>query len=1262
MAATLRPDLQIKLGLDKLGLDKGLKGARSDLDGLEKTATKATGTFGKLKGALGSVFGKAAGFASGILLANTIYKITGAIGGLVNASLDFNEQMANVNSVALLGTKGIAKLSDSLLQIAEDPRIQDMPAQLAAGLYTIVSSGYSAADAMLILKAAAISATAGMSTTAVASDLLVSTLGAYGKTAKDATFVSNQLFEIVNVSKYTFDQLAQSLASVTPIASKLGLGIDQIGAAMAAMGRQGVDADTATVELNGILTGLLKPTDAMTAALSAAGYASGEALIKTEGLAGALKFLEAATGGSAAKAAELFGDIRALRGIEFLTGKGAEYYATALDAMGHAQDGAGATAKALAKQMQSARFQLRLLHKNVVLFFTEGIGGKFTKAIAKAVSLVNHLFDSFFRARRRGLGFVAALFTGIRSAILKALGRDTYAKIKPFIDGIEKGFKLIGAVIGWVVRHIGTIIKAWLVFTAVVSGVAIPLLILYAVFKKVIGAVSDAVGMFKKLKEAGFTTVFALQGAFAKLLHAFGLDKLIGPMRSFVAWVAKVVGIGKALLTYLYAVATGTKPFSNALLALPKPLRMLAYVLGRIVKTVRVFFKTWKDEGFFAALKKMSNQMKALGQALGWLVYQITGSAKARAFIEKLFDEIGDAFRHLVYLIDDLVHGRWAKAWKDLGKLAGDGKKILKDAMTGLWAVITAAWNAIDWGKVGDAIWGGLQTAWDWAVITAVPWVAEKLWDLVTTAWGAIDWNAVGDTIWTGTQTAFGFVGQAGDWLLGKGEELIGYVWDAIDWDAVGGTIWTGLQTAFTFGKDAASWLAGKGAELIGYLWNLDWDTVATDIWNGIWTAVQAAGKLGAIGADVGYDLLKSLWNLDWKQVATDVWNGLWTALQMVKTLGNIVLDAVVTLGGDLAAIRDDAATWLKTGLGWTGDKTLDVGKLILQSDVTIVDTSGNKVGGGDKSLVDKIFGGIKSAVEAAPGLFWDALKGGFAVGEKLASLAETAVGLLWDAITFSVGQITADRIKKLGEAFTIVFAAVFALPLVPAVLMQSLVGSIVLGFVSELESSFEDKVGVPLRAWAQGIIDTVKGVLGISSPSTVFAGIGADLASGLVSGISFDGIFNYFWSIGRAITGGLVSGISSLWGDFVAQINALIAKAMEVRTALQVSSPSKFMADTFRNYMQGAIVGIQKGMPAFERAVGGVTTTAMGANGSPSLATRAVVPAASMATGGGSARAFGPVTINNHFPPGVTDPDQLAELSAQKTLNALRRMRAAQA
>jgi hypothetical protein len=74
--------------------------------------------------------------------------------------------MRNVNSILHETEPSIKALGDAVLNLAG--KTGQAPAVLARGLYDIASSGFSGADGLKVLEAAAKAATAGLSDTATA--------------------------------------------------------------------------------------------------------------------------------------------------------------------------------------------------------------------------------------------------------------------------------------------------------------------------------------------------------------------------------------------------------------------------------------------------------------------------------------------------------------------------------------------------------------------------------------------------------------------------------------------------------------------------------------------------------------------------------------------------------------------------------------------------------------------------------------------------------------------------------------------------------------------------------------------------------------------------------------------------------------------------------------------------------------------------------------------------------------------------------------
>lgn len=281
--------------------------------------------------------------------------VTSAVAGIRAAGqtiIDFDRNMRNVNSIAQLGEKEFRALSQQVNALA-GPTAQ-APEVLADGLYTLVSSGFKANDALTVLKASARAATAGLTTTDVASTAVAGALNAYGLKAKDAAKVSDTLFRTVDRGVISFPQLAQGIGPVLPIAAKLGVNLKQVGAMTATLTKAGIPAAEAFTYQKGAMVALIKPTEDLQKQFKKLGVGSGKELIKKTGsLQGALDVLSDSVGGNETAMAKLFPEVRGMTAALGVTSSKSKDAAKDLDAL---RNSSGATEKALKEQSKSISY------------------------------------------------------------------------------------------------------------------------------------------------------------------------------------------------------------------------------------------------------------------------------------------------------------------------------------------------------------------------------------------------------------------------------------------------------------------------------------------------------------------------------------------------------------------------------------------------------------------------------------------------------------------------------------------------------------------------------------------------------------------------------------------------------------------------------------------------------------------------------------------------------------------------------------------
>lgn len=369
--------------------ERDLKRAEHETKNLHTSTTKLGGSLKRLAGGAG-VGAAFAGFA-GVGL---------AIKGVVSQTVGFDKAMRNVNSIAQLSEKQLQSLNKQVLSLAG--KTAQAPQTLAKGLYDLVSSGFDAKESMTILASSAKAATAGLTTTEVSTKAVAAVLNAYHRPAKDAANISDTLFQTVNRGVISFEDLSTTIGDVLPFAASLHVNLNQVGAALSTMTKEGLSGAEATTRVKNVMVAFLKPNQDLAAAIKATGASSGEALTKSKGYQGALEAVIKTTDGSKSSIAKLFPNIRALGGALSVTGSNAKSAHGDLKAFA---DVGGATDKALGQQAKSISYQWNKVKAQFAAVSIE-LGAKLGPAAIKAISALSKFVDQMNKGAGAGGKFV----------------------------------------------------------------------------------------------------------------------------------------------------------------------------------------------------------------------------------------------------------------------------------------------------------------------------------------------------------------------------------------------------------------------------------------------------------------------------------------------------------------------------------------------------------------------------------------------------------------------------------------------------------------------------------------------------------------------------------------------------------------------------------------------------------------------------------------------------------------------------------------
>ena len=117
---------------------------------------------------------------------------------------------------------------------------------LTEGMYEIISAAVPTEKALNFLTTSTKAAIAGLSDVATSVDILTSVLNAYGMQTEQMTEVSDKLFMTIKRGKLRFEDLANAMGYIAPIAANLGVEFDEVLASLSTVTRQGLHADMAT--------------------------------------------------------------------------------------------------------------------------------------------------------------------------------------------------------------------------------------------------------------------------------------------------------------------------------------------------------------------------------------------------------------------------------------------------------------------------------------------------------------------------------------------------------------------------------------------------------------------------------------------------------------------------------------------------------------------------------------------------------------------------------------------------------------------------------------------------------------------------------------------------------------------------------------------------------------------------------------------------------------------------------------------------------
>lgn len=337
----------------------GLSGKLTEHERIQKRTAKSIEQTG----------GKISGLSDKFALLSAPILAVATAGFKLNS--DFTNGLAKVSTLVDTTVVSTQKIRDEIRAVSDETGAG--VADLSESVYQAISAGVDAGHAVSFVKDMTIAAKAGFTDTTTAVNGVTTVLNAYGKSAEEASHITDQMLLAQNFGKTSFGEMAQSMGNVIPIAAQLNVSTQELFGSIAVLTKNGIATSEAITGLKAAYSNILKPSSQAATLAEQLGLEFNAAHLQSVGWVKFLEEVKKATGGDAEQMAQLFGSVEGLNSILVLTGKGAGDFDKVMKQMA---DSAGMTQEAYEKmltpseQMQIAMNQLKNAGMDLAVSFT----------------------------------------------------------------------------------------------------------------------------------------------------------------------------------------------------------------------------------------------------------------------------------------------------------------------------------------------------------------------------------------------------------------------------------------------------------------------------------------------------------------------------------------------------------------------------------------------------------------------------------------------------------------------------------------------------------------------------------------------------------------------------------------------------------------------------------------------------------------------------------------------------------------------------
>lgn len=390
---------------------------------------------------------------SATVVAGMVAGATTALSGLATAAvkigMDFEAQMSRVKAISGATADEFEKLNELAIQLGADTAFSAKEA--AEGMENLASAGFTVNEIIDAMPGMLDLAASSGEDLATSSDIAASTLRGFGLAASEAGHVADVLAKNAADTNAAVYDTGEAMKYVAPVASSLGISLEEVTAAIGLMANAGIQGSQAGTTLRASLTRLTKPTDNMIAAMEKVGFNAFDAEGKMKGLSAMISELKAGMEGWTDEAKSnalttIFGT-EALSGMMALINAGPEE----IDRLTESYINSDGAAQQMAKTMQdNLKGNVEALGgslETLGIQFYQSVDTPLNDIVSSANSMVDELSNAFTEGGFEGLvsqlgNVLATIVTQVASSAPKMIDLGV-SLIKNLITGIQNNLPSI---------------------------------------------------------------------------------------------------------------------------------------------------------------------------------------------------------------------------------------------------------------------------------------------------------------------------------------------------------------------------------------------------------------------------------------------------------------------------------------------------------------------------------------------------------------------------------------------------------------------------------------------------------------------------------------------------------------------------------------------------------------------------------------------------------------------------------------------------